>query len=128
MHKHLFFRIFLLLNALLSPLGALAQGQQDPGIRLLEPIGNTRSIPTVGNEGLGVFGFYFNTLYPWVLGMAAGIAVLNAVWGGINIIQAGGDSAKVTEGKNKFLLSMAGLLIILASGIILTTLNPSFYK
>ena len=120
-------RLFLLLSTLFSPVSALAQAV-DPGIRLLEPIGNTRSIPTVGNEGLGVFGYYFNTLYPWVIGMAAAIAVLNGVWGGIDIIQAGGDSAAVTAGKNKLLLSMAGLLIILASAIILTTLNPSFYK
>lgn len=97
------------------------------GLFLLEPIGGVREIPTRGNAGLGVFNFYFGLLYPWLLGMAGGVVMLNAVWGGIKIIQAGSGDG-VTEGKNKLLLSFAGLLIILFSAVILNTLNPVFFR
>ena len=105
-----------------------AHAQGDQGIVLLEPVGGVGNIPTQGMAGLGVFGFYFNLLYPWVVGMGAGIAVFMGVFGGIQIIQAGADQAGVTAGKNRLLLSLAGLLIILASATILNALNPTFYR
>lgn len=122
------------ISVLLMPAVMLAQnppagaGGGNDGIFLLEPIGGVGEIPTVGNEGLGVFQFYFNLLYPWVVGMGAGIAVFMGVIGGIQIIQAGSDQAGVSAGKNRLLLSMAGLLIILASATILNALNPTFYQ
>ena len=103
-------------------------GGETQGIFLLEHIGGVGEIPTVGNEGLGVFQFYFNLLYPWIVGMGAGIAVFMGVIGGIQIIQAGSDQAGVSNGKNRLLLSLAGLLIILASATILNTLNPTFFQ
>ncbi len=135
------FRRFLLsvwcISVLLTPVTAFTQdpggdvggnGGETQGIFLLEPIGGVGSIPTVGNEGLGVFQFYFNLLYPWIVGMGAGIAVFMGVIGGIQIIKAGSDQAGVSNGKNRLLLSLAGLLIILASATILNTLNPTFFK
>lgn len=127
MPLHMFSRLFLLLCGLLRPLSAFAQAQ-DRGIMLLEPVGGVANIPVVGNEGLGVFGFYFNLLYPWVVGMAAAIAVLMAVVGGIQISMAGSDPGQVSAGKNRLLISLGGLLIILASAIILNSLNPTFYR
>ena len=102
-------------------------GMCQSGIRLMERVGDAAFIPTVGNEGLGVFGYYFNLLYPWVVGMGAATAILNGVIGGIQIIQAGsGDGVK--NGKNRLLLSFAGLLIILAAAAILNAINPVFYQ
>ncbi len=75
-----------------------------------------------------MFFAYFNLLYPWMIGMGAGIAVLMAVIGGIQIVQAGADQGAVTNGKNRLLLSLAGLLIILLSATILNTLNPFFFR
>lgn len=114
------------------PVAALAQdaggaGGQD-GIFLLEPIAGVGRVPTQGGEGLGAFQFYFGLLYPWVIGMGTGIAVFMGVIGGIQIIQAGSDAAGVTNGKNRLLLSLAGLLIILGSAAILNALNPTFFR
>jgi hypothetical protein len=107
---------------------AQTDARSDAGIFLLEPIGGQGSIPTVGNEGLGVFGFYFGLIYPWLIGMGAGIALLMAVIGGIQIIQAGSDQANVTAGKNRLLLSLGGLLIILLSATIMNAINPVFFR
>lgn len=127
MPTHIFLRLTVILGALLHPLVAFAQQAQDQGLILLEPIGGVTSIPVVGNEGLGVFGFYFNTLYPWVVGMAAGVAVFNGVLGAIQIIQAGSGDG-VTKGKDRFLISMGGLILILASATIMSVLNPNFFR
>lgn len=133
------FRIVIvgIVLACAMPLTALAQdaggadagagGAQD-GIFLLEPIAGIGRVPTQGGEGLGAFQFYFGLLYPWVIGMGAGIAVFMGVIGGIQIIQAGSDAAGVTNGKNRLLLSLAGLLIILGSAAILNALNPTFFR
>ncbi|NOS66944.1 MAG: hypothetical protein HOO67_01090 [Candidatus Peribacteraceae bacterium] len=126
MSVRLFLRVWLLLGALAAPLRALAADAG--GLYLLEPIGGVSAIPTNNNPGLGVFGFYFDLLYPWVVGMAAATAVLMAVIGGIQIIQAGSDQGAVGNGKNRLLLSMAGLLIILASATIMNVFNPTFYR
>ncbi len=105
-------------------------GGRDDGIFLLEPIGGVTSIPVTQQNltGFGVFFYYFNLLWPWVVGMGAGIAVLMGVIGGIQIIQAGSDQGKVSAGKNRLLLSLGGLLIILLSGTLLNALNPTFYQ
>jgi hypothetical protein len=128
MHTHTHISRFLAaLSALIAPVVALAQSSQ-PGIKLLEPIGGVREIPVQGNAGLGVFGAYFNLIYPWVIGMGAGIAVLMAVIGGIQIIQSGADQNGVSEGKKRLLMSLGGLLLILASATILNALNPVFFQ
>ncbi|MSR87295.1 hypothetical protein EXS70_03960 [Candidatus Peribacteria bacterium] len=114
------------LAALLVPL--LTRAAEGDGIILLEPFGDVNLIPTEGITGLGVFGLYFGLVYPWVVGMGAATAVLMGVFGGIQIIQAGADPAGVSAGKNRLLLSLAGLLIILGSTAILNVLNPSFFR
>lgn len=104
------------------------RGECKSGILLLEQVGDVEYIPTDANPGLGVFGYYFNLLYPWVVGMAAATAVLMAVIGGIQIIQAGSDSGAVGNGKNRLLIALGGLLLILASATLMNALNPTFYR
>lgn len=108
--------------------GANAGG--DEGIFLLEPVGGIRSIPVTQQNlsGFGVFSYYFGLLWPWVVGMGAGTAVLMGVIGGIQIIMAGADQGKVSAGKDRLLISLGGLLIVLASATLLNALNPSFYQ
>lgn len=111
------------------PFAAWAQaGQGPPGIRLLEPIGGVGVIPTEGLGGLGVFGFYFNLIYPWIVGMGAAIAVLMGLIGGIQIMTAGGDPGKRSAGMNRLFLSLGGLVLLLFSSTILNILNPTFFK
>ncbi len=102
---------------------ALAQDS----VKLLEPIGDTTEI-TLDGSTLGAFGTYVNLLYPWVLGMAAAIAVLMGMWGGIEIMQAGADQGKYDGGKNRLLMSLGGLLLTLLASTLLRAINPSFFK
>jgi|GEM_PF-4128839 len=92
---------------------------------LLEPVGGATTIAPA--PGIDPFFIYFNMLWPWIIGIASGIAVLQALIGGIQIMLSGGDSGKREEGKNRLLWALAGLLMISLSGLIMATLNASFY-
>jgi hypothetical protein len=113
--------------ALWFPIFAFAQQNlNEGGIILLEPIGDTDEINA--SPGLGALGHYLSLLYPWLVGMGAATAVLMAVVGGIQIIQAGADTGKRDAGKNRLLMSLGGLLIVMLSATILNALNPSFFQ
>lgn len=108
------------------PAIVMAQGMNQGGIVLLEPIGSEDQIDAI--PGLGALGHYLSLLYPWMVGMGAGTAVLMAVVGGIQIIQSGGDQGKRDAGQQRLLMSLGGLLLILLSATILNALNPSFFR
>ena len=95
---------------------------------LLEPIGNATFIPTQGTSGFGPFFYYFNLLYPWLVGMGGATAVLMGLVGGIQIMMAGGDEGKRSAGIHRFLMSLGGLILLLLSTLILNVLNPTFFK
>lgn len=113
---------FGLLSGFFVPLTAFAAD----GIFLMEPIGDTTQIDA--EPGLGALGHYLNLVYPWIVGMGAATAVLMAVVGGIQIIQAGADTGKRDAGKNRLLMSLGGLLLVLLSATILNALNPTFFQ
>ncbi len=120
-----FSRLFAAISALVTT--GVPHALAQDSIKLLEPIGDTTEI-TLDGSTLGAFGTYVNLLYPWVLGMAAAIAVLMGMWGGIEIMQAGADQGKYDAGKNRLLMSLGGLLLTLLASTILRTINPSFFK
>lgn len=95
-------------------------------IQLLQPLdGSTSSLPPVA--GIQMIFIYFNISWPWVLGSAAGIAVLWALVGGIEIMMSGSNTGMQESGKGRLMWALAGLLLIGLAGFILTTLNPLFY-
>ena len=118
---------------LMVPLIAVADDPPEPAvqgneIQLLEPIDGISRINIDNNGGgLGVFNAYFGMIYPWIIGMAGGIVMFNAVIGGIQMIQAGGNAEGVTKGKDRLLYSLGGLLLLLLASTIMHTLNASFY-
>ncbi len=95
-------------------------------IRLLQPPDDA-TYTLEAEPGLGTFFTYFNLIWPWIIGCAAGIAVLQCLIGGMQMMMSGGDSGKREEGKTKLMWAIAGLLLIGLSGVILETINPLFY-
>ena len=116
-----------LLRALSVILFALWAPMASAQIRLLEPIGGTDSLPTDGAP-FSTFEAYFNLVYPWVVGTAAGIAVLWGIFGISGIIINAGDQSKRMEGVTKLKAAVIGLIVILLAGVILNTINPTFFK
>ena len=95
------------------------------GIKLMEPVGRVSEVTVC--PGLETFFKYFNLLYPYLIGSGAGIAVLMAVVGGLQIIMSGGDQTGRQAGIDRFKNALLGLLMALFAGLILQTLNPTFF-
>lgn len=126
--KHTSLRIATLLaSASLFIERAMAQATS---IRLLEPIGDYKEIPTQGGEPFGregVFFDYVNHLYPWFVGTAAGVALLMIVFAGSSIVIGAGDSTERQNQLERLKWAILGLLMIAFSSLILKLLNPSFF-
>ncbi len=116
-----------LLTAVSTFSAAMRVSAQPNTIRLLEPV-NPSLREITPQPGLSMFYQYFNATWPWVLGSAAGIAVLWALIGGIQIMLSGDNTGMRSDGTNRLLWALAGLLIIGLAGVILSTLNPLAYQ
>lgn len=100
---------------------------QNHPIRLLQPLNGSASTSLNPEPGIDMLYTYFNYAWPWVIGSAAGVGVLQALVGGIQIMMSGGKAGK-EEGKTRLLWALAGLLMVGLAGLILETLNPLFYN
>lgn len=88
------------------------------------PGSGTRTIPP--QQGIDIIFFYFALLWPWLIGTAAGFAVLQGVVGGVQIMYSGSPEG-VGAGKTRFQWALFGLLMVGLAGTILRIINPIFY-
>lgn len=101
----------------------------DHPIWLLQPLDDkTMEISPTSGKPFQALQEYFGISWPWIIGSAAGIAVLWAIIGGIEIMLSGSDSGMRDRGKGRFINAIAGLLVIGLSGMILEILNPIFFQ
>lgn len=70
---------------------------------------------------------YIGMIYRWGASMVGIIAVLIIVISGIQISAGGGDPEAVTSAKKRIIQSLAGIAVLLLSGLILYTINPDFF-
>ncbi|MBI5155761.1 hypothetical protein HZA45_00650, partial [Candidatus Peregrinibacteria bacterium] len=77
--------------------------------------------------GLGPLFYYFNLTFPWLLGIAAGVSILQAIAGGIQIMMSGGSEQK-SAGESRLTWALIGLVLVGLTGFILRVLNPIFYR
>jgi hypothetical protein len=95
-------------------------------LTLLQPL-STSVTSLKASQGVQIFFDYFNSIWPWILGVAAGIGVLQALVGGVEVMLSGSDSGMRENGKGKIMWALAGLLMVGLAGFILRSLNPIFY-
>ena len=90
---------------------------------LIQPLDDSTYNLEVDSEPFKVFFRYFNLGWPWLIGIASGIAILQAIWGGILIM----TSIDHDGGKEKIEWAVGGMVLIALTGFILRFLNPLFY-
>lgn len=101
----------------------------DHPIWLLQPLDDkTKEISPTSGKPFQTLQEYFGISWPWIIGSAAGIAVLWAIVGGMEIMLSGSDSGMRDRGKGRFINAIVGLLVIGLSGMILEILNPVFFQ
>ncbi len=89
---------------------------------------NCRAIMAIlAKGGASYIEGYIGFIYRWAAGLSGLIAVAVIILSSIQISFAGGDSGEVDKAKGRILKSIAGLAVLFLSGLILYTVNPTFF-
>ncbi len=80
-----------------------------------------------GSHGGDILKTYASYLYKFLAGIVGLLSVLMLIIGGIQIMTAGANQEGVQSGKDRVLGALAGLMLLFLSGLILYTVNPSFF-
>lgn len=78
-------------------------------------------------SGTALIYTYVGMIYKWAAGTIGIVAVLIMVGSGIGIMTAGGDSGVIDKYKEYIMRSLIGLVVLFLSGLILYTINPTFF-
>lgn len=81
----------------------------------------------VAQSGAELLYSYLGRIYKWAAGTIGIVAVLYLVWGGVEMSTAQGDQGKYEKAKERITQSLAGLVILFLSALILYTINPNFF-
>lgn len=63
-------------------------------------------------------------LYVFFVGISGLAAFVMIVWGGVKWMSSRGDPAGITDAKDKIKMALLGLLLVLASFLVLQIINP----
>lgn len=118
MKKTLLLSVFFALLALAPH--ALAQ----TGFVPLAPIPGLTDAPTASKISTGSFALFFNNLYKFLVGLAVALAIIEIIWGGIEISTKDSVS-KQSDGKKRIYNAIYGLLLILSPVIVFSLINPN---
>jgi hypothetical protein len=81
------------------------------------------SLPTLTPLNSGSFSGIVLMIINWVLILAAALAIIYLVYGGIMYITAGGDAEKATKGRTAVVNAIIGIVIILLAFLLVTWVN-----
>jgi len=79
------------------------------------------------DSGANLLYTYIGMIYKWAASIIGIIAVLTMVYSGILIIASNGNSEAIQGAKDRIMKSIAGLVVLFLSGLILYTINPTFF-
>lgn len=113
----------ILLSALFLLLGFASHvvAQTSSGFVPLAPIPGLTQGATADSAGLATF---FNNLYKYLIGLAAALAVIMIIWGGLEISTQDSIS-KQGAGREKITQAILGLILVLSPVLVFSIINPS---
>ncbi len=80
--------------------------------------------PLPGVQSVAGFPDYVKKIIPFILGLAAVIAVIKIVWAGIKYATSLGNDSTIKEAKEDITQAILGLVLAISSYLILNTINP----
>ena len=86
----------------------------------LAPIPGLTEGVVANSAGLATF---FNNLYKFLIGIAATLAVIEIIWGGLEISTQDSVS-KQSDGKKRITNAILGLVLVLSPVIVFSIINP----
>ncbi len=78
-------------------------------------------------SGISLLYSYIGLIYRWGAGTIGIVCVFYLIYGVAQIATAGDNAGRLDEAKTKIGQSIAGLVLLFLSGIILYTINPNFF-
>jgi hypothetical protein len=112
----------LILSAL--ALLALAPHALAEGFTALAPIPGLTDTSATSVLNAGTLAAFFNNLYKYLIGVAATIAVIEIIWGGIEYSTTDSVGNK-EEGKKRIQEAIFGLILVLSPVLVFSIINPS---
>jgi uncharacterized membrane protein YgcG len=88
------------------------------------PLKGTKINLDIPTEGLPQFGDLILAIFNWSLTLLGIIVFVMIFYGGFILFTAAGNPSKISEAKSQITNAIIGALILLASYMILTTINP----
>ncbi len=73
----------------------------------------------------GSFAAFFNNLYKFLVGLAAALAVIEIVIGGLEWSTAGDNTSKVSKGRERITQAVLGLVLVLSPVLVFSIINPT---
>ncbi len=68
---------------------------------------------------------FFNNLYKYLIGLAAALAVIEIIWGGLEIAVNKENVSKLTDAKGRIVQAIFGLVLVLSPVLVFSIINPS---
>lgn len=75
---------------------------------------------------VAIYG-YIGDIYKWGASIVGVVTVTVIIISGIQISAAGGDPEAIGSAKKRIIQSIVGIVVLLLSGLILNTINPTFF-
>ncbi len=89
---------------------------------------NCRAIMAIlGKGGASYIEGYVGLIYRWAAGLVGLIATAVIIISSIQISFSGGEAEEIGKAKGRILKSLAGIAVLFLSGLILYTVNPTFF-
>lgn len=104
-----------------GPEGTPSRTSVTSGFVPLAPIPGLTQDATADTAGLANF---FNNLYKYLIGLAAVLAVIMIIWGGLEYSTQDSVSKK-SDGKNRIIQAILGLVLVLSPALVFSIINPS---
>lgn len=92
------------------------------GFVALAPIPGLTQDVAANTAGLAAF---FNNLYKYLIGIAAVLAVIEIIWGGLRIATNQDNVSVITDSKGKIYNAIFGLVLVLSPVLVFSIINPS---
>jgi len=73
-------------------------------------------------------GEYIAALYVFLVGVGGILATIMMMWGGLRYVASGGSPQRISGAKDQITAALSGLIILLASYLLLLTINPNLVK
>ncbi|MDO8566701.1 MAG: TrbC/VirB2 family protein [bacterium] len=68
---------------------------------------------------------FFNNLYKYLIGLAAALAVIMIIWGGLEIAVNKDNVSKILDAKGRIVQAVLGLVLVLSPVLVFSIINPS---